>query len=82
MIGDTMKLNKKGFTLVELLVTIAICAVIILLMTYGIISAIKTSKENSTKISENSIKEAANAYSLEQGEDVWKESSNRAPISF
>ena len=46
-----MKLNKKGFTLVELLVTIFIVSLVIVLSAFGIIKAIGNSKDKALYIS-------------------------------
>ena len=52
-----MNLNKKGYTLIELLAVILIIGLILVLSTYGIIKAVKSSKEKVTTLSEKSIKE-------------------------
>ena len=67
-----MKLNKKGFTLVELLVTIVIVSLVIALSAFGIIKAIGNSKDKAGHISEASLFEAARIYSSESSSDSWK----------
>ena len=61
-----MNLNKKGYTLIELLAVILIIGLILVLSTYGIIKAVKSSKEKVTTLSEKSIKEAAETYATEK----------------
>ena len=76
IIGDCMKLNRKGFTLVELLVTIAIIALVLGLSIFGIISVVNNSNEKVTVINEKSIKVAANIYSSEIDNSSWKKNND------
>ena len=71
-----MRLNRKGFTLVELLVTIVIIALVIGFSTFGIISAVNNSKNKATVLSTNSLKKAANVYSTEASSDSWKKTNS------
>ena len=71
-----MKLNRRGFTLVELLVTIAIIALVVGFSVFGIISVINSSNEKVTVINEKSIKEAASIYSSEAESSDWKKNNN------
>ena len=64
-----MKLNRKGYTLIELLAVILIIGLILGFSTYGIINAFNTSKNKSLTISINSIKEAAETYATEKNDD-------------
>ena len=64
-----MKLNRKGYTLIELLAVILIISLIIALSIFGIIKAINSSKEKVTTLSEKSIKEAAETYATEKNDD-------------
>ena len=64
-----MKLNRKGYTLIELLAVILIISLIIALSIFGIIKAINTSKEKAATLSEKSIKEAAEQYATEKNDD-------------
>ena len=66
-----LKDRKNGFTLIELLVTIAILSLIIVVVAIGIVNVIKNSKENSGKVTEKGIKEAANIYAIEADSDKW-----------
>ena len=64
-----MNLNKKGYTLIELLAVILIIGLILVFSTYGIIKAIKSSKGKAATLSEKSIKEAAEQYATEKNDD-------------
>ena len=64
-----MNLNKKGYTLIELLAVILIIGLILGFSTYGIINAFNTSKNKSLTISINSIKESAETYATEKNDD-------------
>ena len=57
-----MKKNKKGFTLVELVVTIAIIIVVLGISVYGITKIISNSKEKSIEVTLNNIKASAVDY--------------------
>ena len=67
-----MKLNRKGFTLVELLITIVIVGLVIGLSTFGIISLVNNSRSKKNILNEENIKEAAKIYSTEVGNKSWK----------
>ena len=64
-----MKLNRKGYTLIELLAVILIIGLVLGFSTYGIIKAIKSSKGKAATLSEKSIKEAAETYATEKNDD-------------
>ena len=64
-----MKLNRKGYTLIELLAVILIIGLVLGFSTYGIINAFNTSKNKSLTISINSIKESAETYATEKNDD-------------
>ena len=64
-----MKLNRKGYTLIELLAVILIISLIITLSIFGIIKATNSSKEKAATLSEKSIKEAAEQYATEKNDD-------------
>ena len=57
-----MKLNYKGFTLVELLAVIAIMGMLAVILVPTISGVIKSNKENSLSNLKNSIKSSARAY--------------------
>lgn len=73
-----IKLNKKGFTLVELLAVIAVTSLVLGLSTYGIINAYKKSKDKTIVLNEKGILEAARISSAEEGDTkpdgtpIWK----------
>ena len=64
-----MNLNRKGYTLIELLAVILIIGLVLGFSTYGIINAFNTSKNKSLTISINSIKESAETYATEKNDD-------------
>ena len=64
-----MKLNRKGYTLIELLAVILIISLIIALSIFCIIKAINSSKEKAATLSEKSIKEAAETFAAEKNDD-------------
>ena len=64
-----MKLNRKGYTLIELLAVILIISLIIALSIFGIIKAINSSKGKAATLSKKSIKEAAETYATEKNDD-------------
>ena len=74
-----MKLNRKGYTLIELLAVILIISLIITLSIFGIIKAINSSKEKATTLSEKSIKEAAETYATEKNDDssYWLDTTDK-----
>ena len=72
-------MNKKGFTLVELLGVIVIIALVVGGGVFGIIKLIDKSREDSTNISVESIKKAATTYSTEKNnnDDYWIEMTRK-----
>lgn len=54
--------NNKGFTLVELLATIAILAIVMGIATFSITAIIKNSKEKNYQLLITNIKDAAETY--------------------
>ena len=72
-------MNKKGFTLVELLGTIVIIALVIGGITFGVISIIKETKKQGSGISTSSIEKTASIYAEEKNndEDYWNRIDNR-----
>ena len=57
-----MKLNYKGFTLVELLAVIAIMGMLAVIMVPTISGVIEENKKNNSENLKNSIKSSARAY--------------------
>ena len=76
------KLSNKGFTLIELLATILIIGLVLGLTTYGIISSVKSAKDEGSKLTLAGIKEAATTYSNEYTDDTWKASNKLNNIYF
>ena len=72
-------MNKKGFTLVELLGVIAILALVVGGGVFGIIKIIEKSRGESASISVESIKKATIVYSAEKENDdnYWKTISRK-----
>ena len=73
-----MNLNKNGFTLVELLVTIVIIAILATIVTFSVSRSINNSKEASYNILVDSIVLASKNYYIEctynsQNEDIFKD---------
>ena len=60
------KINNKGFTLVELLATIAVLAVVISFVVYVALNVVDNSKDKSYKVTINNIQANANNYILEE----------------
>ena len=72
-------MNKKGFTLVELLGVIVILALVVGGGVFGIIKLIEKSRGESASISVESIKKAATTYGTEKNnnEDYWVEMTRK-----
>ena len=60
-------MNKKGFTLVELLAVIIILSIIVLITAISTSNIIRNSKKSLSDIQINSIKESAKSYYIEEG---------------
>lgn len=70
-----MKLNYKGFTLVELLAVIAIMGMLAVIMVPTISGVIEENKTNSLSNLKNSIKSSARAYISDNRYEISLESS-------
>lgn len=70
--------NQKGFTMIELLATLVIIAIISTLTITAFSSYIKTTKEQKLKINENSIQEASILYVKEYREVLEKNNTTNA----
>ena len=57
-----MRDNNKGFTLVELIATIVLLALVASIGTYSITSIVKKSKEENYELLKNNIRSAADTY--------------------
>ncbi len=60
--------NKKGFTIVELLVVIAVVAILVLLAVLGISNYIEKAKVTRIQNDVRAVENVSNAYNLEHGE--------------
>jgi len=58
-------MNNKGFTLIELIVTIVILGVVMSIGTYSIISIVNSSKEENYESLIKNIKSAVETYAIE-----------------
>lgn len=58
-------MDNKGFTLIEVLITLAIIAIIVVIVTFSIGSTLSISKEKSYEILKNNIVNMANLYVME-----------------
>lgn len=56
------KLNKKGFTLVELIATIVVLSLVVAIGSYSITNIIKNAKEKDYNLLIDNIKDAAETY--------------------
>ena len=68
-----MNINRKGFTLVELLAVIVVLSLVLVISGYGIVNAYKNSKDKIVMLNEAGIKEAARIYSTEAESREWRE---------
>lgn len=59
-------MNRKGFTLVELLAVIVVLAILAVVATPNIISLLNHSKKNTTEIVLNNLRDATTGYVKEQ----------------
>lgn len=64
-------INRKGFTLVELLVTILIIGLVIGISSFAVVTIINNSKAKSRDITLANIKSSAKSYSLEYDDSAW-----------
>lgn len=76
------KISNKGFTLIEVLITILIIGVVLGIISYSIISSVNSAKDQSKVLSIKSIKESARTYSNEYNDDTWKKSNTSNNIYF
>ena len=66
-----MKMNKKGFTLVELLATILVLAIVVSITMYIAINAINSAKRKTYEVTANEIAVNANNYLLENKDRLF-----------
>ena len=67
------KLNNKGFTLVELLATIAVLSLVILISIYVSVEVIDTAKTKSYMVTKNEIEKQATNYLIENSNRLFFE---------
>jgi len=70
---------KSGFSLIELLITIAITSIILVIASISIINIINNSKEKSDNLSISNIEKIANTYILEYAKDIIWEKEKENP---
>ena len=72
-----MKKNNRGFTLVELLATIAILGLVISITVFTGIRLIKNGKEKTYQTTKNNIEKYASNYLVENGDRLFYLSDNK-----
>ena len=80
MTKEGVKMNQKGFTLVELLVTIAIIAIISGLVFPNLTKMISKNKTQKFEYYTNTLKEGAKLYIESYGEDIFYDNSVNCAI--
>ncbi len=63
-------MNEKGFTLIELIITIVIMALILILVMPSIVSLRRSSEEKQYEYYGDSLIEAAKVYVTKEGDDI------------
>ena len=71
-----IKINKRGFTLVELLAVIVVLGIVASISIYAITNTIRKTKEKSYQVTINEIENMANDYLLENNGKLFFISSN------
>ncbi len=66
-----LNINSKGFTLIELIATIAIISILSTVAVFSVTTLIKNSEEKSLQTTYSSLKETAVTLSKELPEDYW-----------
>ena len=71
-----MKLNRKGFTLVELLAVLTILSLVLSITMYSVTSLIRNAKEKTYATTVNEVEKAAGNYLLENGNELFFSNSS------
>lgn len=82
-------MNNKGFTLVEILVSLCIISIILIFVVFSINRTTALSKENAYKIMKNNINKTANIYITEcenfildcSNDYVWKDNKTSFKVN-
>ena len=64
-------MNKKGFTLVELILVVVILGIISVIVFPGIMKSLNQSKVNSAKSIEKVLRENLELYNIDHKDDIW-----------
>ncbi len=64
-------MNKKGFTLVELILVVVILGIISVIVFPGIMKSLNQSKVNSAKSIEKVLRENLELYNMDHKDDIW-----------
>ena len=77
-----MKKNNRGFTLVELLATIAILGLVVSITVFTGIRLIKNGREKTYQTTKNNIEKYAGNYLIENGDRLFYLSDSKAGIEY
>lgn len=69
-------MNKKGFTLVEVLAVITILAIVVAIITPSISRILKENKNNKYQLTEQTIIDYMNIYNKDHEETIWSNNNN------
>lgn len=64
-------MNKKGFTLVELILVVVILGIISVIVFPGIMKSLNQSKVNSAESIEKVLRENLELYNMDHKDDIW-----------
>ena len=76
------KNNKKGFTLVELLVVIAILSILATVTVVGYLGFTQRAKESNATTELTQVRDVITAYTLEDGQYEYSDGSNNYVLSI
>lgn len=78
-----MKLNNKGFTLIEVLMVVTILSIVLAITIPNTTYSIKTSENRLSIINNETIKKAINLYTIEFNDDlIWQKENNKKSTCF